>query len=74
VAKNGKVLELYEFAIVLQPKEDKDGNVSDPAKVLVMPTTVLASSPENATLMAAKQIPDENMDDLDRVTVVVRPF
>ena len=74
MAKNHKEMELFEFAIILQPKEDKDGNVTEQGKVLVIPTTVLASSAENATLMAAKQIPDEQMDDLDRVTVVVRPF
>jgi hypothetical protein len=67
-------MELYEFAIILQPKEDKDGNLVEPGLVLVDPKTILASSPENATLVAAKAIPDEQMGDLDRITVVVRPF
>lgn len=67
-------LRLYQYAIILQPVEDEKGNTTDPGKLLIEPTTVLASSPGNAQTIAARSIPDDNMGDLDRITVAVRPF
>lgn len=68
------MLQLFEYAVILQAKTDKDGNTVDKGDVVVPVTTVLAKDQEQAQLLAARSIPDDNIDDLDRLTVVVRPF
>lgn len=67
-------MKLFEYAVFKDEKLDKDGEVVDAAKVIVSPTTVLAKDEKQVGLRAAKAIPDEYLDDLDRVQVVVRPF
>lgn len=69
-----QTLRLYEYAVILQPKEDKDGNVVEEGKILVDPATVLARDDQQAGVLAARAIPEEEIDKLDRITVVVRPF
>ena len=66
--------QLYEYAILLQEKRDKDGEVTEEAKVLVEPTTVLASDESQATVIAGRAIPEDQMDRLERITLAVRPF
>jgi hypothetical protein len=67
-------VRLFEYAVLLQPKEDKDGEVIDKGRIIVEPVTVLAEDQEQATLLAGRAIPEEFMDRLDRLTVAVRPF
>jgi hypothetical protein len=67
-------LQLYHYAVILQPKYDKDDKMVEPGKILIEPTAVLAESADRAQLLAGRAIPEENMDDLDRLTLVVRPF
>lgn len=67
-------VRLYEYAVILQPKEDKDGVVVEEGKVLVAPQTVLARDDRQAGVLAARAIPEEEIEKLDRITVVVRPF
>ena len=68
------MLKLYEYAVILQPKQDKDGEFTDPGKLIVAPTAVLAEDESQAQLLAGRAIPEENMFDLERLTLVVRPF
>lgn len=68
------MLKLFEYAVILQAKVDKDGNELEAGAVLVPPTTVLAKDAQAAQLLAGRAIPEENIGDLDRLTVVVRPF
>ena len=42
--------KLYEYAIILQPKLDKDGDVVEEARLVVEPTYVLATSQEQADM------------------------
>lgn len=65
---------LFEYAILLQEKLDADEEVVEEAKILVEPKWVLAESVEHVNIVAAREIPDEHVDKLDRVTLVVRPF
>ena len=67
---------LYEYAVILNEKRDKDGNISDPGKIVVEPTTILATDEAQAQLLAGRAIPQEYVSDgsLDRLVVVVRPF
>lgn len=67
-------VRLYEYAVILQPKLDKDGDVKEEGKVVVNLTAILARDEEQATLLAGRAIPDEFLDRLDRLTVAVRPF
>lgn len=68
------MLRLFQYAVILQPKENKDGDVTEAGKLVVEPTTVLADSDDQAQLLAGRAIPEEYITDLDRLTVVVRPF
>ncbi len=67
-------MPLYEYAIIKNEKLDKDGEISDPADIVLKPTLVLAKTNKQVEMIAAKAIPDELMDDLERVEIVIRPF
>ena len=67
-------LKLYQFAVILQPKYNKDDELVEEGKLVVEPTTVLAESDEQATLLAGRAIPEEHIGRLDRLTLAVRPF
>lgn len=66
--------KLFEYAVFKDEKLDKDGEVVEAAVVLVEPTTVLAKDDKQVGIRAAKAIPETEMDNLDRIQVVVRPF
>lgn len=68
------MLQLYEYAVILQPKENKDGEQVEEGQVVVPVQSVLAKDAEQAGMIVARAIPDEYMDRIDRLTVVVRPF
>lgn len=67
-------MKLYQYAVIKDERTDDNGKVVEKAKVVVDVTTILAKDNEQATLLAARAIPDEHMDDLERLQVVVRPF
>lgn len=67
-------VKLFQYAIILQPKENKDGEVVEEGKVLVDPKTVLVADQAQANILASREIPVEYIGQLDRVMVVVRPF
>lgn len=69
-------MKLYEYAVVLDEKRDKDDEITDDSRIVVPITAVVAKNDEQAQLLAARSIPDEYLTNgkLDRLTVVVRPF
>lgn len=69
-------MKLYEYAVVLDEKRDKDDEVTEAATVVVPVTEVLARDDAQAQLLAARSIPETYIETgkLDRLTVVVRPF
>lgn len=67
-------MQLFEYAVILDEKRDREGEVTEKAEVAVPVTTALARDAEQAQLLAARAIPEELVDKLDRLTVVVRPF
>jgi hypothetical protein len=69
-------MQLFEYAVILGEKRDKDGELTEEASIVVEPTTTLARDEGQAQMLAARAIPDELVNDgkLDRLTVVVRPF
>ncbi len=67
-------LQLFEFAVLIQPKLDRDGEVTEAGKIVVAPQAVLAEDQQKATLLAGRAIPEELIGELERLTLVVRPF
>jgi hypothetical protein len=67
-------VQLFQYAVILQPKRDKDGELTEDGRVIVEPTTVLAKDQKQAELLAGRAIPDEQIKNLERLVVVVRPF
>lgn len=65
---------LFEYAVILDEKRDKDGDVTQAAELLVEPTHLLATNQAQAEMIAARAIPEIHLDNLDRIKVVVRPF
>lgn len=66
-------MQLFEYSIFWVPTEQqkKDGNR---AAILVPTTTILTANKEAAQTIASRSIPDAYIDQLDQVTVCVRPF
>lgn len=69
-------MKLYEYAVVLDEKRNKDEEITDDSRIVVPVTPVLARDDAQAQLLAARSIPEEFLKNgkLDRLTVVVRPF
>lgn len=67
-------LKLFEYAVILQPLQNKDGKIVEEGQILVGVKTVLAKDDTQVQLIASREIPEESMSDLDRLQVVVRPF
>lgn len=67
-------MKLFEYAVILDEKRDRDEEITEAAKLLVPPTHVLAENEAQAQMIAARAIPESEMSELDRLIVVVRPF
>jgi hypothetical protein len=67
---------LFEYAVLLDEKRDKDDNVVEEAEIVVEPTTILARDEGKAQMLAARAIPDEYVSDgkMDRLVIAIRPF
>lgn len=69
--------KLFEYAVIKHEKKNKDNEIVEAAKVLVPRTEVLAGSEQQVGMIAAKAVPDDEINDqeaMDRVEVIVRPF
>lgn len=67
-------MKLFEFAVIKNERLNAEGEVTEDATVVVAPTTILARDDAQAQLKAGRAIPEPEMDNLDRLVVVVRPF
>lgn len=67
-------LKLYQYAVIKQPKLDKDGDVAEEGSLVVDITSVLAKDDDQAQLLAARAIPEAEIANLDRLVVVLTPF
>jgi hypothetical protein len=67
-------VRLYQYAVIMQPRFSADDELVDPGRVVVEPTTVLAESQDKANLLASRAIPEKEMQHLDRLEILVRPF
>lgn len=69
--------KLFDYAILYHPREKKDaaGNPIETKKSqLIKRDTVLAVSDKEVGMLAAKSLPDEYLDKLEDVEIIVRPF
>ncbi len=67
-------MKLFEYAVWKDEKRDKDDQVVEEAAVLTKPTTILAESEQHVGMIAARGIKEDQMKDIDRIQVVIRPF
>jgi hypothetical protein len=68
---------LFEYAVLYHPKAKKDlaGNEETTKSVILTDVTrVLASGPDEVSILASRSIPEEYLDKLQQVDIVVRPF
>lgn len=64
---------IWQYAILWHPteKQVEDGKKSE---LIKDPTTVVANDEKSVAMIAAREVPEEYLTDLDRVEVVCRPF
>jgi len=66
----GHQVKLFQYAIILHPEKKS----SDKSKLIVGLKDVLAKDQAQASIMAARDIPEEHLENLDRIEVLIRPF
>ena len=69
--------KLYEYAVLYHPrptKEQRDAGEEVNSTVIVAPTTVLAKDEKLAAMVVARAIPQDYVDKLAQVEIVIRPF
>lgn len=65
---------LYQFAVIKYPTEE-ERKAGKRAELIVAPKDfILAGSPEEASMRAARSIPEEAMQDAGQLKLVLRPF
>jgi len=67
-------MRLFEYVMLLHPELDVHGKEKGKTILLKEITSVLASDEKQVGILAAREIPFDNIDHLDRVEIVVRPF
>lgn len=67
-------MQLYQYAVIKNQKLDKDGDVVEEGAIIVPITEILARDDDQAMLLAARQIPETELANIDRLVVAVRPF
>lgn len=65
-------LRLFEYAVLLHPetkKEEKNKTI-----LVKQPAWLLAKDEKQVGMLAAREVPEKYLDQLDRVEIIVRPF
>ena len=66
---------LFIYAVFKTELRDSiNGNLTDPAELLVPPTPVVAYTEDQARAVASRAIPENETEDMSRIVVLVRPF
>jgi hypothetical protein len=67
--------KLYEYAVIYQPPKAKDGEKqAEKATLIVDVKRILAESDQEVSILASRSIPEDYIDKLENVQIVVRPF
>jgi len=64
---------IFEYAVICNPTREQ-AKEGAKAVMVLPPKHIMAVNPDEVTLRAAKEIPEEYEDKLDRLEVAVRPF
>ena len=67
-------MNLYIYAAIHRPVDDEGKIKVKECKLVIEPTNVLAASPEAVGMIAARALPNDVVDDIDNVEILVRPF
>lgn len=67
-------LSLFMYAVLLHPKKKKDDDYEGETKILVEPDIILAKDERQAGIKVARKIPEDQLDNLDRIDILVKPF
>lgn len=70
-------MKLYEYAVIynpLQTQAQRDAGEAAKSILIVDVKRQLANSDKEAMMLAARDIPAEYTDKLDRVEIALRPF
>lgn len=67
-------LKLYECAVIWIPTAEMEEEIGAKPKVVVDVTSILAKDENAVKIWASRAIPNEYSEDLDRITILVRPF
>lgn len=66
--------KIFEFAILRHPMPDNPNDKPLPSVLVQEPKYILAQDQQQATILAAREIPEESLDKLEEVEIAVRPF
>lgn len=64
----------YEFTMVLNPTTEEAKVGTGPKLLMERPKLVMAKDETAAAMLAGRAIPDDQIDNVDRIEVFVRPF
>lgn len=70
-------MKIYEYAVIYNPlptKEQNDRGEKPKSELIVDVKRVLSNNDKEAMMLAARDIPQEYTDKLDRVEIALRPF
>lgn len=67
-------MKLFQYAAIYIPDTDNEAEKDEKPAIVIEPTTVLAKDEKTAAMLAAREIPSEYVDKIDRVEVAVRSF
>lgn len=63
-------MRVFQYVAFYNPDEES----TDKPKIIVEPKTVLAKDENQASMLAARAIPEDYVDKLENVEIAVRPF
>lgn len=65
--------KLFQYAVIWNPTKEQ-AEAGKKSELLVEINTILAPSQEKAGILAARAIPEDKLDEIDQIQIVVRPF
>jgi len=68
------IMKPYMFVIWIKPTKKSEDNGTGRAEVIYGPDVLIAQDDKQAQMLAAREIPEDFVKDINRVEVSVRPF
>ena len=66
--------KLFQYAVLKHPKKTKDTETTEKTEILIQPTMILEENEQNVGFKAIRNLKEEDMEDLDRIEILVAPF